>query len=197
MNMSAFVGIALTVAAFVLGTLLGGPLAYFVDIISMIFVAIPLACILLLTHRWDDLRVYGMGGLRTYLFPNRENAWGPAQRLKAARIANSVGTQAIMLGALGTYIGCVSMLQNLEDPTKIGPALAVACLTVLYGLLINALVCMPMARHHALAALQAGANPTDLDQDHPLRNILLILALLGASVGASFFILLLSMSSWG
>jgi len=193
MNLSAVAGITLTVAALVIGILLGGPLLLFVDVVSVLMVAITLPCILMLTHRTDDLKTYGLGGLSEFLFPNKENPWGPHQRLKAARIANSAGTQAIMIGAAGTYIGCIQMLQNLEDPAAIGPALAVGGLTVLYGLLINTVVCIPMARHHELAALQAGASPADINQEHPLRNILLILALLGASVGLSFFVMLLAM----
>jgi len=39
-------------------------------------------------------------------------------------------------GMIGTLIGLVAMLQNLDDPTAIGPAMAVALLTTFYGAVI-------------------------------------------------------------
>ncbi len=49
------------------------------------------------------------------------------------------------LGMIGTLIGLVQMLQNLEDPTKIGPAMAVALLTTFYGSCIANVFSMPIA----------------------------------------------------
>jgi len=39
----------------------------------------------------------------------------------------------------------VQMLGNMEDPSAIGPAMAVALLTTLYGAVLANLVCLPMA----------------------------------------------------
>lgn len=41
---------------------------------------------------------------------------------------------------LGFTIGLIGMLQNLEDPAKIGPAMAVCLLTVLYGLFVSEVI---------------------------------------------------------
>ena len=49
------------------------------------------------------------------------------------------------MGMIGTLIGLVQMLQNLDDPSSIGPAMAVALLTTLYGALIANVVCSPLA----------------------------------------------------
>jgi flagellar motor component MotA len=193
MNLSALAGITLTSAALVLGMSLGGQVERFVDIVSFLIVALTLPYLLMLTHRSDDLKTYGLGGVRQYLLPSSGPHWSPSQHLKAARIANSAGTQAMMLGAAGTLVGTIQMLQALEDPTKIGPALALAGLTLLYGLLINTLVCIPIARHHELIAIQAGASPAAVDRDPPLRTILVITALIGLSVGVCFFVMLLAM----
>jgi hypothetical protein len=173
---------------------MGGQVERFVDIVSFLMVALTLPYLLLLTHRSDELKTYGLGGVRKYLLPSHGPNWSPSQRLKAARIANSAGTQAMMLGAAGTLVGTIQMLQSLQDPTKIGPALAVAGLTLLYGILINTLVCIPIARHHELIAIQAGASPADVDRDPPLRSILLITALIGLSVGLCFFVMLVSIT---
>ena len=45
-----------------------------------------------------------------------------------------VGGFAMLGGMLGTIIGLVQMLQSLADPSAIGPAMAVALLTQLYGI---------------------------------------------------------------
>jgi chemotaxis protein MotA len=49
-------------------------------------------------------------------------------------------------GMIGTLIGLVNMLQNLDDPTTIGPAMAVAILTTLYGSLIANVVALPISK---------------------------------------------------
>jgi len=48
-------------------------------------------------------------------------------------------------GMIGTLIGLIRMLANLDDPNKIGPGLATALLTTLYGTLLANLVFTPMA----------------------------------------------------
>lgn len=53
-------------------------------------------------------------------------------------------------GMIGTLIGLVAMLQTLDNPSAIGPAMAVALLTTLYGALIAFAVCTPIAEKLAL-----------------------------------------------
>ena len=48
------------------------------------------------------------------------------------------------MGMIGTLIGLVMMLGNMTDPKAIGPAMAVAMLTTLYGALLASLVFGPM-----------------------------------------------------
>lgn len=49
------------------------------------------------------------------------------------------------MGMIGTLIGLVQMLQALDDPSAIGPAMAIALLTTLYGAIIAFMVCTPIA----------------------------------------------------
>jgi chemotaxis protein MotA len=58
----------------------------------------------------------------------------------------SMGAFAPAFGMIGTLVGLVQMLQNLEDPTAIGPAMAVALLTTLYGALIANVFAIPVAK---------------------------------------------------
>ena len=47
---------------------------------------------------------------------------------------------------IGTLIGLVNMLAKLDDPSAIGPAMAVALLTTLYGSLIANVFAIPIAK---------------------------------------------------
>ncbi len=49
------------------------------------------------------------------------------------------------MGLIGTLIGLVQMLGNLDDPSAIGPAMAVALLTTMYGAILANMVFMPLA----------------------------------------------------
>jgi len=62
-----------------------------------------------------------------------------------AEVFVTIGTFAPALGMIGTLIGLVQMLQNLEDPSQIGPSMAVALLTTFYGTLVANLIFLPIA----------------------------------------------------
>jgi chemotaxis protein MotA len=62
-----------------------------------------------------------------------------------AEIFSTMGTFAPALGMIGTLIGLVQMLQAMDDPSSIGPAMAVALLTTFYGSVMANLVYMPLA----------------------------------------------------
>lgn len=49
------------------------------------------------------------------------------------------------MGLIGTLVGLVQMLGNLEDPGSIGPAMAVALLTTFYGAVLANSFALPMA----------------------------------------------------
>ena len=62
-----------------------------------------------------------------------------------AEIFTQMGTFAPAMGMIGTLIGLVQMLQNMDDPSSIGPAMAVALLTTFYGSIMANMVCLPMS----------------------------------------------------
>ncbi len=62
-----------------------------------------------------------------------------------AEVVAVMGTLAPAMGMIGTVIGLVQMLQTMDDPSTIGPAMAVALLTTLYGALLANLVFNPMS----------------------------------------------------
>jgi chemotaxis protein MotA len=68
------------------------------------------------------------------------------ERHKAgAGFYEDLGAFAPAMGMIGTLIGLVQMLQNLSDPSAIGPAMAVALLTTLYGAVIANVFALPIA----------------------------------------------------
>ena len=62
-----------------------------------------------------------------------------------AEIFTTMGTFAPALGMIGTLIGLIQMLQRLDDPGTIGPAMAVALLTTFYGSIMANIMCLPVA----------------------------------------------------
>ncbi|QEP44584.1 flagellar motor protein PomA [Ectothiorhodospiraceae bacterium BW-2] len=92
-----------------------------------------------------------------------------------ASIFKGFGDYAPAMGMIGTLIGLVQMLSNMDDPKAIGPAMAVALLTTLYGAMIANMFALPAADKLGLRAadekriksliidglqsIQAGHNP--------------------------------------
>lgn len=92
-----------------------------------------------------------------------------------AKVFTAMGDVAPAMGMIGTLVGLVAMLSNMDDPKSIGPAMAVALLTTLYGAMMANMVAIPIADKldlrkteegrlkamciDALMAIQAGQNP--------------------------------------
>ncbi len=97
-----------------------------------------------------------------------------------AGIMMAAGTYAPAFGMIGTIIGLIQMLQNMEDPASIGPAMAVALVTTFYGALLANVVFLPLVTKlqqrsireveqkrlitEGLLSIQAGDNPRILVQ---------------------------------
>jgi chemotaxis protein MotA len=60
------------------------------------------------------------------------------------RFYKQLGDAAPAFGMIGTLVGLVQMLAAMDDPSAIGPAMAVALLTTLYGALISNVICIPI-----------------------------------------------------
>jgi len=54
-----------------------------------------------------------------------------------------MASTAPSMGMIGTLVGLVQMLRTLDDPSSIGPAMAVALLTTMYGAVMAFMVCGP------------------------------------------------------
>jgi chemotaxis protein MotA len=98
----------------------------------------------------------------------------------AATIFKTMADVAPAMGMIGTLVGLVSMLSNMDDPKSIGPAMAVALLTTLYGAIMANMVGIPIAAKlgfrdieekrsktlmvDGLLGIQTGQNPRVIEQ---------------------------------
>ncbi len=93
---------------------------------------------------------------------------------------DQLGRFAPAFGMIGTLMGLIIMLGNMEDPSSIGSGMAVALITTLYGAIFSNLFCLPFAeklgfinRQDLLAmeitvrgiiGIQSGDNPRVIQQ---------------------------------
>lgn len=63
----------------------------------------------------------------------------------AVKIFSALGDVAPAMGMIGTLVGLIQMLGQLDDPAKIGPAMAMALLTTLYGAMLGTMFANPIA----------------------------------------------------
>ncbi|MCE2595892.1 flagellar motor protein PomA [Motilimonas cestriensis] len=94
------------------------------------------------------------------------------RHLMGASIFKSIGDVAPAMGMIGTLIGLVAMLSNMDDPKSIGPSMAVALLTTLYGAILSNMVALPMGEKLVLRA-----------EEEKLNRVLIMDAVLGIQDG--------------
>ena len=112
------ISLLIIVFAIVAAISVGGDIRAFIDVPSLLAVIIPVIASISAKH--------GLEGFKE-LFREGENQ---------SKILHTMGVTGIIAGAIGTMIGLVIMLGNLQDQAAIGPAMAISLLTILYGLLI-------------------------------------------------------------
>ena len=64
---------------------------------------------------------------------------------RSASMSRRASEVAPAMGLIGTLVGLVQMLADLENPEKIGPAMAVALLTTFYGAILGTVIMAPLS----------------------------------------------------
>ena len=93
---------------------------------------------------------------------------------------DSVAELGPAFGMLGTLIGLIQMLANLDDPSALGPGMAVALVTTFYGSLLANMFSIPMSKKlmqnssreimcrelmvEGILSIQAGENPRIVEE---------------------------------
>lgn len=75
---------------------------------------------------------------------NKEKDSMIGRHVTGQKILSAIGDAAPSMGMIGTLIGLVQMLAKLDDPKSIGPAMAIAILTTLYGAIIANMIALPL-----------------------------------------------------
>ncbi|MGB1236992.1 MAG: flagellar motor protein PomA [Pseudomonadales bacterium] len=117
---------------------------------------------------------------------NKEKGLTTDRHTFSIGIFKALGDVGPAMGMIGTLVGLVQMLSNMSDPKSIGPAMAVALLTTMYGAMLATMFALPIADKlevrkgeeelnqsliiDGLLAIQAGQNPRVIEQ--MLRNYL-------------------------
>lgn len=98
----------------------------------------------------------------------------------AAKVWESAGGFAPTVGILGAVLGLIHVMENLSDPSKLGPGIAVAFVATVYGVGLSNLVFLPVAAKlkrklhvekerktliaEGVLSIQAGLNPRVLEE---------------------------------
>lgn len=98
----------------------------------------------------------------------------------AKGVLDQFGRMAPAFGMIGTLMGLIIMLGNMSDPSSIGPAMAVALITTMYGAIVANAFAIPLADKlsfinkqevqtmeiiiRGIMAIQAGDNPRVIEQ---------------------------------
>jgi chemotaxis protein MotA len=93
---------------------------------------------------------------------------------------DQMGKTAPAFGMIGTLLGLILMLGNMDDPDALGPGMAVAMITTLYGAVMANLFAIPFAEKlgflhkeellvmeitvRGIMAIQSGDNPRVIEQ---------------------------------
>jgi len=97
-----------------------------------------------------------------------------------AEMFQTMGTFSPAFGMIGTLIGLVQMLQSMDDPSTIGPSMAVALITTFYGAVLANVLFLPLSGKlktrskeeslhkemilHGIISLSRGDNPRIIEQ---------------------------------
>lgn len=92
-----------------------------------------------------DMVIAGYSGaeIKMILTSASESAYTRAHM--RSDVLKMMGACAPAFGMIGTLVGLIIMLGNLDDPSSIGPGMAVALITTLYGVLAARLLFIPAA----------------------------------------------------
>lgn len=67
-----------------------------------------------------------------------------SKRMKVIEVLKTMGNAGPAFGMFGTLFGLIVMLRSLDDPSSLGPGLAAALITTLYGLAFSRLLFIPL-----------------------------------------------------
>jgi len=192
MNWSGILGLAFAALLLAVALLLGGTAGFFYSTSTLILVlGIPLALALATFGVRDYVRLGPL--LRVLLVTMDPEDIRPRHII----MVRSLIPYTYAAGIISMLLGTITMLANLDDPSRIGEGMAVSMLAPLYALLIAELWLRPALRQLEHLAQQAGKvrlpdsrQSTLSDLAAPVATLALVMFIL-----LQFFVLLLTFST--
>ena len=102
-----------------------------------------------------------------------------SQAAQHAAVLSTPRITAAATGAAGFIIGMIGVLSNLSDPSRLGPAIAVAFLAILYALILSEFIMAPLINR--LHTRSEKTQPSPAKANH-ISGILVVLGTLGTLV---------------
>ena len=131
--------LCLIIVPIVAGMLMSGGVGQFVDPPSVFIVIVPTIGTLLVAYKG-----YFISSVTAVWKEKRESVFDDKDLLTAIDFWQTSGVCAVGYACLGFKIGLIAMLGSLDDLESIGPKMAIALISVMYGLVIKYLVAEPV-----------------------------------------------------
>ena len=108
-----------------------GNLAYFLDLPSLIIVVIPTLGLSIGNFSWKTYK-------KTWSIPfgNPEH-YEQSELIETHKCVNYMGNMFVIMGLIGSLIGVVLILQNIDEPKMVAPAVAIAIMTLFYSVILK------------------------------------------------------------
>jgi len=133
---------------------LGGSVAAFFDLPSLLIVVVVGFAFSVAAHGLGAMVAALGAGFRSSALQGEDTEF-------CAICLQTLRSSLCASGAAGFLIGLVKMLSNMSDPLAIGPAMAVACMTPLYALVFAELIIAPMVARLRLRS-ESGATESNV-----------------------------------
>ena len=116
---------------------LGSDLRYFIDLPSFIFILLSNIAVLITTNTIKDFSY----GLKLLVMKNTEV---DSDRIRESiELFTLLNKASLVISVVGVLIGLINMLGSLDDPSSLGPYLAVSFLVPLYSAIVNIVIIKP------------------------------------------------------
>jgi flagellar motor component MotA len=146
-----------------------GDIWSFVNAPSLLIVLGATFCLSLAHHTPDEL-------LAAFKAAFGREAMNAEQSMAQMAVLSTVRMIAIASGVVGFLIGVVLMLQNLDDPKQIGPAMAVSLLTLFYAMILSECVLGPLSNRVAIGIKGQGGEALKVAS---ASTVLVLISVLG------------------
>ncbi len=177
--MAQWIALLVGVSCLVMGISYGHSSFFaFIDVASVLIVFVTGFCLAFAAHGFLPVLSALVAGFSPTKVTDEDSG---RDALTLQTLRNTICAAAVV----GYIIGLVQMLSNMSEPTRIGPALAVALLTSLYAVIFAELILAPMVnRLHFRAGGSAWTAPGS-----GARGAVIVLLAILAHIGSMMLIL--------